>query len=168
CFFFFSSRRRHTRFSRDWSSDVCSSDLTPVRTLETAVRQIGEGELDQMVPVASGNEVGRLSLSFNQMAGQLRATRKGTTEKLMRLHRTMQATLASFPNPFFVLGKDRTIELRNPAADKLAVKLFLEGQAKLPPVIYEHIDKVLETRQNYLPNNLKDALTVRVDNEEKF
>src|SRR5690606_3550681 len=28
CRFFFSSRRRHTRFSRDWSSDVCSSDLT--------------------------------------------------------------------------------------------------------------------------------------------
>src|SRR5690606_10469718 len=27
-FFFFSSRSRHTRFSRDWSSDVCSSDLT--------------------------------------------------------------------------------------------------------------------------------------------
>src|SRR5690606_39482644 len=25
--FFFSSRRRHTRLSRDWSSDVCSSDL---------------------------------------------------------------------------------------------------------------------------------------------
>src|SRR5690606_40587576 len=32
---FFSSRRRHTRFSRDWSSDVCSSDLRgqPVRLL---------------------------------------------------------------------------------------------------------------------------------------
>src|SRR5207302_3960748 len=29
-FFFFSSRRRHTRFSRDWSSDVCSSDLPEV------------------------------------------------------------------------------------------------------------------------------------------
>src|SRR5207302_7709115 len=28
--FFFSSRRRHTRFSRDWSSDVCSSDLRQV------------------------------------------------------------------------------------------------------------------------------------------
>src|SRR6266508_6035589 len=26
-FFFFSSRRRHTRWPRDWSSDVCSSDL---------------------------------------------------------------------------------------------------------------------------------------------
>src|SRR5579872_1620418 len=29
-FFFFSSRRRHTRCGRDWSSDVCSSDLTCV------------------------------------------------------------------------------------------------------------------------------------------
>src|SRR5207245_8295864 len=28
-FFFFSSRRRHTRCYRDWSSDVCSSDLAP-------------------------------------------------------------------------------------------------------------------------------------------
>src|SRR5436305_3419601 len=29
-FFFFSSRRRHTRCGRGWSSDVCSSDLAPV------------------------------------------------------------------------------------------------------------------------------------------
>src|SRR5205809_4345455 len=33
CFFFFSSRRRHTRCSRDWSSDVCSSDLRVAREL---------------------------------------------------------------------------------------------------------------------------------------
>src|SRR3712207_8497764 len=31
CFFFFSSRRRHTRYWRDWSSDVCSSDLHAYR-----------------------------------------------------------------------------------------------------------------------------------------
>src|SRR5690349_25103386 len=31
-FFFFSSRRRHTSSLRDWSSDVCSSDLIPRRT----------------------------------------------------------------------------------------------------------------------------------------
>src|SRR5699024_11599725 len=31
CLFFFSSRRRHTRSKRDWSSDVCSSDLPNVR-----------------------------------------------------------------------------------------------------------------------------------------
>src|SRR2546426_10055295 len=32
CFFFFSSRRRHTRLQGDWSSDVCSSDLADPRT----------------------------------------------------------------------------------------------------------------------------------------
>src|SRR5699024_11572777 len=38
CYFFFSSRRRHTRSKRDWSSDVCSSDLA----VET-VRAKGNG-----------------------------------------------------------------------------------------------------------------------------
>ena len=33
--FFFSSRRRHTRLRRDWSSDVCSSDLLPQGNAET-------------------------------------------------------------------------------------------------------------------------------------
>src|SRR5438067_10366901 len=38
-FFFFSSRRRHTRSKRDWSSDVCSSDLTAeVRERRRAVQ----------------------------------------------------------------------------------------------------------------------------------
>src|SRR5437763_10183333 len=34
--FFFSSRRRHTRYIGDWSSDVCSSDLVPVEVLPGA------------------------------------------------------------------------------------------------------------------------------------
>src|SRR5206468_5449046 len=38
-FFFFSSRRRHTRSDRDWSSDVCSSDL------EFVLGDIDEDEL---------------------------------------------------------------------------------------------------------------------------
>src|SRR5436305_10980133 len=41
CVFFFSSRRRHTRCGRDWSSDVCSSDLT---TGERGVDDVGRRE----------------------------------------------------------------------------------------------------------------------------
>src|SRR6266852_6643362 len=38
CLFFFSSRRRHTRCYRDWSSDVCSSDLlVDVRDVARAI-----------------------------------------------------------------------------------------------------------------------------------
>src|SRR4051812_49774013 len=36
--FFFSSRRRHTRLTCDWSSDVCSSDLGPAPTIRTRGR----------------------------------------------------------------------------------------------------------------------------------
>src|SRR6266567_8940304 len=38
-FFFFSSRRRHTRFDCDWSSDVCSSDLDMARILTEEMQQ---------------------------------------------------------------------------------------------------------------------------------
>src|SRR5207253_5170242 len=41
CFFFFSSRRRHTRWPRVWSSDVCSSDLE-VRDARTNAQVMAE------------------------------------------------------------------------------------------------------------------------------
>src|SRR5690606_41135224 len=40
-FFFFSSRRRHTIFSRDWSSDVCSSDLAIVLAWQSWEKELG-------------------------------------------------------------------------------------------------------------------------------
>src|SRR3989454_3413966 len=43
-FFFFSSRRRHTRLQGDWSSDVCSSDLAETAAAVELVRRI-HGEL---------------------------------------------------------------------------------------------------------------------------
>src|SRR5688572_31187869 len=54
--FFFSSRRRHTRFDCDWSSDVCSSDLAPdtppsLRRGRKLVVQIGETFGDKNVPM---------------------------------------------------------------------------------------------------------------------
>src|SRR5207247_6965592 len=47
CLFFFSSRRRHTRSTRDWSSDVCSSDLVTVYTEGTGV--ISDDKLSALV-----------------------------------------------------------------------------------------------------------------------
>src|SRR2546430_12490265 len=41
--FFFSSRRRHTRFDCDWSSDVCSSDLVEVVDLVGAAADVQRG-----------------------------------------------------------------------------------------------------------------------------
>ena len=56
-YFFFSSRRRHTRLRRDWSSDVCSSDLLFVLAgwvliylglLATAIKTITDAVTDHV------------------------------------------------------------------------------------------------------------------------
>src|SRR2546426_11459716 len=44
-FFFFSSRRRHTRLQGDWSSDVCSSDLSVRKTFDSLRVELLEGAL---------------------------------------------------------------------------------------------------------------------------
>src|SRR5690606_40450926 len=65
-FFFFSSRRRHTRFSRDWSSDVCSSDLRiPFRSRGALIdgRQLLAPFLVLMK--ASGSRFARFSARFS-------------------------------------------------------------------------------------------------------
>src|SRR3712207_8425738 len=56
-FFFFSSRRRHTRYWRDWSSDVCSSDLE---------LNYKYPELDMDVVIASIRDFKRLQEVFQK------------------------------------------------------------------------------------------------------
>src|SRR3712207_7306027 len=62
-FFFFSSRRRHTRYWRDWSSDVCSSDLAVlgavilpgaafVEVALAAAERVGAGGVEELTLVA--------------------------------------------------------------------------------------------------------------------
>src|SRR3989449_7689202 len=79
-FFFFSSRRRHTRCSRDWSSDVCSSDLNSA-FLSAAKAKLTESTdyylgttVDQMAAQNSGQETQlpsiELAMDFLQVVGQ--------------------------------------------------------------------------------------------------
>src|SRR5207302_4619958 len=60
--FLFSSRRRHTRFSRDWSSDVCSSDLNSVPF--TGARNLYQMECPPSLPAWSGSPGSRVARSF--------------------------------------------------------------------------------------------------------
>src|SRR2546430_14293835 len=66
-FFFFSSRRRHTRFDCDWSSDVCSSDLVSDRDLVGIIdhRHFGnraDGENETLRRIDYGGEKDRKSV----------------------------------------------------------------------------------------------------------
>src|SRR5256886_5187912 len=83
-FFFFSSRRRHTRFDCDWSSDVCSSDL-PISTIlppcfaSTRIALAGAPPIADTVNLPSGHQ---LSISFRNTLNAL-SWLQGTSIVLM-------------------------------------------------------------------------------------
>src|SRR2546430_8163051 len=69
--FFFSSRRRHTRFDCDWSSDVCSSDLAPGLeelgdALAVALMLVGCGGSAPTVSLRTGRQSDRRPLDGNE------------------------------------------------------------------------------------------------------
>src|SRR5690242_20965807 len=76
-FFFFSSRRRHTRLTCDWSSDVCSSDLRRVGIAEGGTEVKGDFILTPNVPsmVAPGDEFSVSVGVFNNTVGDRKSTR---------------------------------------------------------------------------------------------
>src|SRR2546430_4445744 len=72
-FFFFSSRRRHTRFDCDWSSDVCSSDLGEPLTNPSA-NSASREDVERAI-----TKWGRFRLVMDsQTADLIIAVRKGT------------------------------------------------------------------------------------------
>src|SRR6266403_4602156 len=83
-FFFFSSRRRHTRSLRDWSSDVCSSDL-------------GEGQAQVPEAVRQHDNADERGCDGRGVAALPQCLRKAET-------RRDRASL--LPDPAFVSGKE--------------------------------------------------------------
>lgn len=139
--------------------------LRPIQTLTKAAREIGQGNLDQTVPVLSNDELGELAITFNKMAGQLNTYRQSTTEQIIRLHRTMEAALASFSDPVFIMDRYGRIELSNRAAEELSAQLLLDGA--LPPKLATAAADVLHNNQDFLPDSFDEVITLRVKSEER-
>jgi NtrC-family two-component system sensor histidine kinase KinB len=141
------------------------SILQPIQMLTRATGELGKGNPAPPVPVVSRDELGALAISFNQMAAQLEEYRQSTSDEIMRLHRTMETTLASFPDPIFVLNRAGQIELKNPAADELAESLQLNGT--LPEPLQTIADKALASGRNFLPHSFDEAVSYRIHGAEK-
>jgi len=153
-------------FSAYAAYQLSRSILRPLQSLTRATRELGEGRLAEKVPVTTRDELGELARAFNKMAAQLEEYRQGTTEQIISLHRTMESTLASFPDPIFVLNKLGRIELRNPAADALTSSLRLFG--KLPERLQAIAMKTVASGQNFLPHSFNEAICYRINGADKF
>src|SRR5262249_47292053 len=93
--------------------------LQPLRAMIHSAQGISEGNLDQILPVLTRDELGQLAEAFNLMARRLRDYRQSHSEQLLRAQQTSQATIDSFPDPVLVVDPERHVEMANPAARRL-------------------------------------------------
>jgi two-component system, NtrC family, sensor histidine kinase KinB len=140
--------------------------LRPIQRVTIAARELAEGNSTPPMPVHSEDELGELVRTFNRMAGRLEEYRQSTTEQIMRLHRTMESTLASFPDPIFVLSQQGAVELKNPAARDLAAALGIAE--RLPPSLQTRAQEMLARGENFLPHSFSEVISYRVQSTEKY
>ena len=140
--------------------------LRPIQALTTVSKELGEGKLDQVVPVESHDELGQLADAFNKLAARLRVYRQTTTDQLSQARHMTEITFSAFPDSILALSMDGKINFANPAAGKLLQKLNCDYG--LPLAIQEEVGKVLKGAPDSVPTSFEKAIAVRIDDHEAF
>src|SRR5260370_2473043 len=89
-YFFFSSRRRHTRFKCDWSSDVCSSDLDSVRQRQSLRPILGVGGLNRGISQV-GHPVSRLLIPLQFVVPVLKLLCLGVVQLIQNFAQAVES-----------------------------------------------------------------------------
>lgn len=140
--------------------------LRPIQHLTVSARELGEGNLDQVLPVTSQDELGQLADAFNKMAGRLREYRQTADNEVTLARQATGMTFAALPDPIVVYGDDGAVTYQNPAAERLRKKLNGSGASILP--VMPIASEVLRGGGDYLPDTFEKALCVRIDDREIF
>lgn len=145
--------------------------LRPIRAVTDSVQAIGAGNLDQVVPVLSHDELGRLADAFNTMAHQLRDYRQSQHARILRLQQTSQATINAFPYPVLVVDSEGSVSLANPVARHLFGVAPREGAGpslpwQPPEPLRAPLGEALRQQRDYLPAGFDQTFALRVGNEE--
>jgi two-component system, NtrC family, sensor histidine kinase KinB len=146
------------------------SILEPIDAVTRGARAMARGELDQVVPATTQDELGELANAFNVMARTIREFQQAGTARLLRAQQTAQATIDSFPDPVVVMDPAGAIERANPAARRILHVEPTNGSIPwIPPAVLKlPVDEVLRGHPDHLPTNLEHALAFRDDGQERY
>jgi signal transduction histidine kinase len=145
---------------------LARSITRPVQSLIESAQQLGEGNLDQHVPVQSQDEVGQLAEAFNKMAAKLRAYRQSTTEKIVQAQQTTESALRAFPDPILVFSPEKEIQLQNVAAEEFLKQIG--GNIETLGTLSSCIDESLKGAADFQPTSFDKAILVNLEGSEKF
>ena len=144
--------------------------LEPIRAVTNGARAMAKGDLDQVVPSTTRDELGELAGAFNEMARTIRAFRQAGTARLLRAQETAQATIDSFPDPVVVVDPTGSVERANPAARRVLGVVPSDGPIPWSPPMQlrEPLAEVLGGKLDSRPVGLEHALACRDDGQERF
>jgi two-component system, NtrC family, sensor histidine kinase KinB len=145
--------------------------LEPIRAVTVGARAMARGDLDQVVPVVTRDELGELATAFNTMARTIRQFNQAGTAKLLRAQKTAQATIDSFPDPVVVVDPTGQVERANPAARRILGVAPPAGGAVAwspPDLLRQPLADVLAERPDYLPTSFDHAVAFRENGHERF
>ncbi|MCT8976900.1 cell wall metabolism sensor histidine kinase WalK [Clostridium sp. CX1] len=98
-----------------FASQLSHSIVKPIKDLQFITDRISQGELSRRVNVNSADEIGRLAITFNKMAGRLQDTLKDSLDKQNKL----AAILKSMDSGIIAVDKNHKIIMINPYAKKI-------------------------------------------------
>jgi signal transduction histidine kinase len=147
--------------------------LRPIQAVTQSAIAIGAGDLNQAVPVVSHDEMGQLAEAFNRMSRQLRGYRESHSARLLRVQRTSQATIDSFPDAVVVVDPSGRVEMANPAAHRL---LGISGPTPdrpapdvwlPPPSLRAPLQEALQKHRSFLTQAFDQTVTFRYNGEDR-
>lgn len=141
--------------------------LSPIQALTAVSKELGEGMLDQVVPVESKDELGQLADAFNKMAAKLRSYRQTTSDQILQARQMTEITLSAFPDPILAFSPEGRVTFNNPAANRLLRNLAGNGVG-LPASVLAQVNRLFNGEPDYLPESLEKAIAVRVNDQERF
>jgi signal transduction histidine kinase len=148
------------------------SILEPIGAVTRGARAMAQGELDQVVPVVTRDELGELAAAFNTMASTIRAFRESGTARILRARQAAQATIDSFPDPVVVVDRGGSVERVNPSAQRIfSLSAAPEGLTlpwAPPPQLKAPLAEVLRGGLDSIPTGLDSAICLRDQGQERF
>jgi two-component system, NtrC family, sensor histidine kinase KinB len=140
----------------------------PLQRLTTSAREVAKGNLDLMVDSRSRDELGQLAEAFNVMTARLREFRRNDNARLIRIQRTTQLAMDSFPDAIAVLDPEGRVELAN----RIAIHLFNLVPPETPDPVRNpwlgNLLKEAKAGRTGQPKGYESAVQVFDNNEERF
>ena len=156
-----------------WFAIVLSNSIVrPVRQLTAAASRMAAGDLDSVVDVRSGDEIGDLAVRFNAMAARVRELRQSDLGKILVAQQTAEATVDSLYDPVIVTDAAGRVQRINRAAEVLfgpaetALGKPLQNVAT-DPRLAAAVSDVLESARPVASEESAAIVPLRVDGIER-